>query len=76
LQEGQELMKSSASLKRPYLWPFIKILEFKTNMRVLGTGQDNNFVKDQLLIGNGKFQATNDEINIKSFCNSVPTIIK
>jgi len=45
-------------------------------MRVLGTGQDNNFVKDKLLIGNGEFQATNDEINIKSFCNSVPTIIK
>ncbi|XP_027851457.2 ATP-dependent DNA helicase pif1-like [Aphis gossypii] len=67
----------NASLKRSYLWPYIKILGLKTNMRVLCTDQDNiNFVKDLLLIGKGEFQATNDKINIKSFCNSVPTITK
>jgi hypothetical protein len=31
----------NASLKRSYLWPYIIILELKTNMRVLCTGQDN-----------------------------------
>jgi len=46
-------------------------------MRVLCTSQDNiHFDKDLLLIGNGEFQATNDKINIKSFCNSAPTIVK
>jgi len=38
------------------------------------TSQDNiYFTKDLLLIGNDEFKATNDKINIKSFCNSVPT---
>jgi len=46
-------------------------------MRVLCAGEDNiNFAKDLLLIGNGEFKATNDKINIKSLCNSVPTITK
>jgi len=46
-------------------------------MRVLRTDQDNiNVIKDLLLIGKGEFQATNDKINIKSVCNSVPTITK
>ncbi|XP_022164498.1 uncharacterized protein LOC111029689 [Myzus persicae] len=46
-------------------------------MRVLCTDQDNiNVVKDLLLIGKGEFQTTNDKINIKSFCNSVPTLKK
>jgi len=67
----------NASLKRSYLWPYIKILELKTNMRVLFSGRGNiNFNKDLLLIINGEFQATNDKKNIKSFCNSVPTITK
>lgn len=74
---GTRADEVNASLKRSYLWPYIKILELKTNMRVLCTDQDNiNFVKDLLLIGKGEFQATNDKINIKSFCNSVPTITK
>ncbi|XP_050053844.1 uncharacterized protein LOC126549245 [Aphis gossypii] len=74
---GTRADEVNASLKRSYLWPYIKILELKNNMRVLCTDQDNiNFVKDLLLIGKGEFQATNDKINIKSFCNSVPTITK
>lgn len=60
-----------------YLWPHTKILELKTIVRVLCTGQDNiDFAKDLLLIGYGEFQATNDKISIKSFCNLVPTITK
>lgn len=44
------------------------IIELKTSMRVVCTGQDNkHFAKDLLLIGNGK-------MNIKSVCISVPTI--
>jgi hypothetical protein len=71
---GSRADEVNASLKRSYLWPYIKILELKTNMRVLCTDQYNiNFVKDLLLIGKGEFQARNDKINIKSFCNSVPT---
>ncbi|XP_060855642.1 ATP-dependent DNA helicase PIF6-like [Metopolophium dirhodum] len=74
---GTRADEVNASLKRSYLWPYIKILELKTSMRVLCTDQDNiNFVKDLLLIGKGEFQATNDKINIKSFCYSVPTITK
>jgi hypothetical protein len=68
IARGTRADEVNASLKRSYLWPYIKILELKTNIRVLCTNQDNiNFVKDLLLIGKGEFQATNDKINIKKF---------
>jgi hypothetical protein len=77
IARGTRADEVNASLKKSYLWPFIKILELKTNMRVLCTDQDNiNFAIDLLLIGNGQFQAMDNEINIKSFCNSVPNITK
>lgn len=77
IARGTRADEVNASLKRSYLWPYIKILELKTNMRVLCTGQDNiNFAEDLLLIDNGEFQETNDKINIKSFSNSVTTITK
>jgi len=77
IARGTRADEVNASLKKYYLWPHIKILELKTNMRVLCTGQDNiHFAKELLLISNGEFQAMNDKINIKSFCSSVPTITK